>query len=146
MRAVLQRVSKASVTVEGTVVGKIDRGWMVLLGIRRGDSRETAKWLAEKCVGLRAFSDEAGKMNLSVRDVSGSMLIVSQFTLYGDCIKGRRPSFDQAEEPGVANELYEFFCEQVAAQGVSVEKGIFRADMQVSLVNDGPVTLIVERG
>lgn len=145
MRAVLQRVSEASVTVDGKIVGAIGHGWLVLLGVKKGDNRDTAKWLAEKCVTLRAFSDAAGKMNLSVGDVHGSMLIVSQFTLYGDCIRGRRPGFDQAEEPVAANELYEFFCEQVDALGVPVAKGVFRADMKVALVNDGPVTLIVER-
>lgn len=145
MRVVVQRVSQASVEVDSKIVGQIQHGWLVLFGVAKGDTTAQAKWLAEKCVGLRAFNDEAGKMNLSVTDVGGSMLIVSQFTLYGDCIRGRRPGFDQAESPTKANELYEYFCEQVRALGVNVEKGIFQADMKVSLINDGPVTFVIER-
>ena len=145
MKVVVQRVSKASVEVAGKIVGQIEHGWLVLFGAAKGDTRQQAQWLAEKCVGLRAFNDEAGKMNLSVQDVGGSMLIVSQFTLYGDCLRGRRPGFDQAEAPAIANELYEYFCEQVRALGVKVERGVFQADMQVSLINDGPVTFVIER-
>ncbi len=145
MRVVLQRVSSASVQVNGSITGQIESGWLILLGVGKGDAKPQAKWLAEKCVGLRAFPDEAGKMNRSVLDIGGSLLVVSQFTLYGDCIKGRRPSFDSAESPEIANELYEYFCEQAASLGVRVERGVFRADMKVSLVNDGPVTFILEK-
>lgn len=145
MRALLQRVQHADVRVDGELVGKIDRGWLVLLGVRRGDTRDVARWLAEKCVHLRAFPDEQGKMNRSVSDVSGAMLIVSQFTLYGDCQRGRRPGFDAAAPPELAEPLYEAFCEAVLDLGVPVERGVFRADMQVGLTNDGPVTFLLER-
>lgn len=145
MKAVLQRVTEASVTVDDKVVGSIGVGWLILLGIAKGDDRTKAEWMAEKCIGLRAFNDEAGKMNRSVLDVNGSILVVSQFTLYGDCQKGRRPSFDLAAAPEEANQLYEYFCHQIEGLGVRIERGIFRADMKVRLLNDGPVTLILER-
>lgn len=144
MRIVLQRVLNASVSVEGQVVGKIDHGWLVLLGVEDGDSIDSVRWLAEKSVHLRAFSDDQGKMNRSVLDVGGRMLIVSQFTLAGDCRKGRRPGFDRAAAPAQARVLYEAFCEQVATLGVPVERGVFQADMKVALVNDGPVTFVID--
>ena len=144
MRAVVQRVTSAKVEVDGTVVGEVGSGLMVLLGVGKEDSAAGAEFLADKIVGLRIFSDEAGKMNLSLLDTGGAMLAVSQFTLYGDCRKGRRPGFDAAAPAEVARGLYEHFVKAVRARGVRVETGVFQADMQVSLVNDGPVTLIVE--
>ncbi len=145
MKAVLQRVLSSRVEVAGQIVGQIDHGWLVLLGIGIGDTQDIAQYVADRCVHLRGFSDDQGKMNLSVQDVRGSMLIVSQFTLYADCNRGRRPSFDSAASPAIANELYEIFCECVRGTGVPVAKGIFQADMQVILTNDGPVTLIIEK-
>lgn len=145
MRALLQRVSEARVQVDDRVVGQIGNGWLILLGIRKGDTIEAAKWLAEKCIHLRGFADDQGKMNRSVLDVQGQLLIVSQFTLYGDCQRGRRPGFDDAAPPDQAKELYLSFCEHARSLGVPVEQGIFQADMQVSLINDGPVTFLVER-
>ncbi len=144
MRAVLQRVARASVRVDGQVVGEIGVGWLVLLGVARGDSDEDADRLAEKVVGLRAFEDDSGKMNRDVVEVGGSVLAVSQFTLLGDCRKGRRPSFVEAAAPEEANRLYERFSARVAEAGISVAKGIFRAQMDVELVNDGPVTLLLD--
>ena len=145
MKAVLQRVLSSRVEVAGQVVGQIDHGWLVLLGIGVGDTREVAKYVADRCVNLRGFSDDQGKMNLSVQEVRGAMLVVSQFTLYADCNRGRRPSFDSAAPPSVANALYEYFCECVRVDGVPVSQGVFQADMQVILINDGPVTLIIEK-
>lgn len=144
MRVVLQRVREASVKVDGQFVGRIGKGWLILFGVHKGDSIEGVEWLVEKCVNLRAFADDAGKMNLSVLDVGGEILVVSQFTLAGDCRKGRRPGFDQAAAPQDANGLYEAFCERLAASGLPVERGVFQADMQVSLVNDGPVTFVID--
>ena len=144
MRVVLQRVREASVKVDGQFVGRIGKGWLILFGVHKGDSIEGVEWLVEKCVNLRAFADDAGKMNLSVLDVGGEMLVVSQFTLAGDCRKGRRPGFDQAAAPQDANGLYEAFCERLAASGLPVERGVFQAEMQVSLVNDGPVTFVID--
>lgn len=144
MRAVLQRVSRASVEVDGSLVGRIDVGWLVLLGVGKGDTEADADWLAEKIAGLRAFEDELGKMNRSVGEVGGSVLVVSQFTLFGDCRKGRRPSFDAAAEPGEAERLYQVLCERIASLGLPVATGTFRAMMNVSLVNDGPVTLLLD--
>ncbi len=129
----------------GEIVGQIDHGWLVLLGIAIGDTREVAQYIADRCVKLRGFSDEQGKMNLSVQDVRGSMLIVSQFTLVADCGRGRRPGFDSAAPPALANELYEFFCECVRGADVPTAQGVFQADMQVALTNDGPVTFILEK-
>ena len=145
MRAILQRVKEASVTVDGLCVGKIGSGWLVLLGIAKTDSTKTVDWMADKCVGLRAFEDSTGKMNLSVQDIQGEILVVSQFTLYGDCNKGRRPSFESAAPPDVAEPLYIAFCEAIEKTGITVARGRFRADMKVQLLNDGPVTLILER-
>jgi D-tyrosyl-tRNA(Tyr) deacylase len=144
MRAVLQRVSRARVVVDGSVVGEIGRGLLVLLGIATGDTPEQARWLADKVVGLRLFSDADGKMNLALADVGGAMLVVSQFTLHGDCRKGRRPSFIEAAAPDVAIPLYEAFINEVRAQGIPTATGRFGAMMQVELINDGPVTLIVD--
>jgi len=144
MRAVLQRVSRASVEVEGACVGKIGVGWMVLLGVAKGDQTEDADRLAEKLVHLRAFEDDQGKMNLSVSDVKGGVLVVSQFTLLGDCRTGRRPSFIEAAEPGEAERLYRHFADRVRASGLEVATGVFRAMMKVELVNNGPVTLLLD--
>lgn len=144
MRAVLQRVIEASVKVNGNVTGAIDTGLLVLLGIERDDTERDTDYLVHKISGLRIFSDDAGKMNRSVLDVGGSLLVVSQFTLYGDCRKGMRPSFDNAARPELARKLYDHFISGLRARGLRVETGIFQASMQVSLINDGPVTLICE--
>ena len=144
MIAVVQRVSRASVTVEGRATGQIGRGLLVLLGVKRGDTDHEADFLAGKIGGLRIFADEAGKMNLAASDVGGAMLVVSQFTLCGDCRKGRRPSFVNAAAPPEATRLYSYFCGRLRQQGCRVETGVFGAMMDVELVNDGPVTLIVE--
>jgi D-tyrosyl-tRNA(Tyr) deacylase len=144
MRAVLQRVSRARVVVGDEVVGQIGRGLLVLLGVAHADSADDARWLADKVVGMRVFEDAAGKMNLSLPDVGGAVLVVSQFTLYGDCRKGRRPSFVDAAPPEIAVPLYEAFVNGIRAQGIATATGRFGAMMQVELVNDGPVTLIVD--
>ncbi|MDU0459463.1 MAG: D-aminoacyl-tRNA deacylase [Geobacteraceae bacterium] len=145
MKAVIQRVKSASVTVEEKVAGRIGQGIMVLLGIEKGDSEAQADWLAEKIAGLRIFSDQQGKMNLSVLDIGGALLVVSQFTLAGNCTKGKRPSFDTAAPPEEGQRLYEYFVGAARRLGLPVETGIFQADMQVELVNDGPVTFVLER-
>jgi D-tyrosyl-tRNA(Tyr) deacylase len=144
MRAVVQRVSRARVAIAGETVGEIGTGLMVLLGVTHDDTPEQARWLAEKIVSLRLFNDAAGKMNQGLEDVGGGVLIVSQFTLYGDCRKGRRPSFLDAAGPDIAVPLYEEFIIAIKARGVPVATGRFGADMQVELVNDGPVTLILD--
>jgi D-tyrosyl-tRNA(Tyr) deacylase len=144
MRAVVQRVSRARVVVREEVVGEIGRGLLVLLGVAAGDTPEQARWLADKVVGLRIFADAEDKMNLGVAEVKGAVLVVSQFTLYGDCRKGRRPSFVEAAPPELAVPLYDTFVEAIRALGVPTATGRFGAMMQVELVNDGPVTLIVE--
>ena len=144
MRALVQRVSKASVRIEGNIVGEIGRGLLVLLGVTHDDTTDRAHWLADKIAGLRIFSDADGKMNLDVTEAGGGILIVSQFTLYGDCRKGRRPSFIDAAPPTIAIPLYEAFVHAVKAQGVPVATGQFGADMQVELINDGPVTLVID--
>ncbi len=144
MRAVLQRVTRASVVVDGAEVGRITTGWLVLLGVARTDFDADADWLADKVANLRAFEDDAGKMNRSALDVRGEVLVISQFTLLGDCRIGRRPSFIEAAEPAEANRLYRRFHERVAAAGLTVATGVFRAQMQVELVNDGPVTLLLD--
>jgi D-tyrosyl-tRNA(Tyr) deacylase len=144
MRAVVQRVSKARVVVGEEVTGEISRGLLVLLGVAVNDTDQQARWLADKVVGLRVFADSEDKMNCSVADVQGSVLVVSQFTLYGDCRKGRRPSFIEAAQPPVAIPRYEAFCDAVRVQGVTVATGRFGAMMQVELINDGPVTLILD--
>jgi len=144
VRAVIQRVSSASVNVESTVVGQIGRGLLVLLGVSKDDSEAAADYLVEKTIGLRIFEDNAGKMNLSVQDINGEVLVVSQFTLYGDVRRGKRPSFDAAARPEHANKLYEYFVGKIRAAGVKCETGKFQAMMGVSLVNDGPVTILLD--
>ena len=144
MKAVIQRVTSASVTVEGRIVGRIGQGITILLGVEKGDNEAGADWLAEKIAALRIFGDDEGKMNFSVRDVEGALLVVSQFTLAGNCAKGRRPSFDTAAPADEGKKLYEYFVGAVRRLGLPVETGIFQADMQVALVNDGPVTFILE--
>lgn len=144
MRAIVQRVSQARVVIGGEVAGEIGRGLLVLLGVTHADTIEQARWLAEKVVGLRIFADAEDKMNLGVADVRGGVLIVSQFTLHGDCSKGKRPSFIDAARPETAMPLYEEFINAVKAQGVPVQTGRFGATMQVELTNDGPVTLIID--
>lgn len=144
MRAVVQRVRESAVTVDGESVGEIGRGLIVLLSEAEDDAEKDAKFMADKIVNLRIFEDDAGKMNLSLLQTGGQMLVVSQFTLLGDCRKGRRPSFVKAAGPEKANSLYEYFVERVRGKGVGVQTGRFRAMMDVSLVNEGPVTLIVE--
>lgn len=141
MRALIQRVSRASVTIDGTIRGQIQRGFLVLLGITEGDTLEDAIYLADKTTKMRIFSDENDKMNLLLADVGGELLIVSQFTLYGDCKKGNRPSFTKAARPDVAIPLYESFIARCRENKIPVETGEFGADMQIELVNDGPVTL-----
>lgn len=144
MRAVIQRVSRAQVTVSGELTGKIGCGLLVLVGVASADTEADARYLAEKIAGLRIFEDANGKMNLSVSDVGGAVLAVSQFTLYGDVRKGKRPSFDGAAPPQKARELYELFVEGIRASGLACETGRFQADMQVELVNDGPVTILLD--
>jgi D-aminoacyl-tRNA deacylase len=144
MRAVVQRVSQAKVTVDGEITGKIGRGLLVLLGVGAGDTRADADYLAEKTIGLRIFEDAGGKMNLSVAEVGGALLVVSQFTLYGDARRGKRPSFDAAAPPQQARELYEYFVERVRAAGLRCETGRFQQMMQVELVNEGPVTILLD--
>jgi len=141
MRMVVQRVKEARVESDGQVSGSINGGLLVFLGVAKTECTADADYLADKLLGLRIFSDEAGKMNRSVLDVNGGLLIVSNFTLYGDCRKGKRPSFDLAAPPELANELYDYFVRRLRTAPVSVQTGIFRASMLVSLVNDGPVTL-----
>jgi len=144
MRAVLQRVSRASVHVEDDCVGEIGPGWLVLLGVAQGDTEDDSERLANKVVNLRAFEDDKGKMNRSVLDTQGAVLVVSQFTLLGDCRAGRRPSFIEAAEPSEADRLYQDFAARVASAGLQVETGRFRATMRVELVNNGPVTLLLD--
>lgn len=144
MRAVVQRVQRASVSVDGQVVGRIGQGMLVLLAAGEGDGPERVRWMASKLVGLRIFADEAGNMNLSLTQVAGEMLVVSQFTLYGDCRKGKRPSYSAAAPPEQAGALYRSFIDEVRSQGFPVQEGVFGAMMDVELVNDGPVTLIVD--
>lgn len=144
MRVVLQRVSSASVRVEGAVTGEIGAGFLLLVGIGHEDSEADLAWMADKVAGLRVFEDAEGKMNLSLEDTGGAILSVSQFTLYGDCRKGRRPNFMAAARPEKASELYDRFNELLRGKGIRVETGVFGAMMEVSLVNDGPVTLILD--
>lgn len=145
MRALLQRVSSASVSVNGRIIGQIERGLVILLGVTHGDSVVEADWLANKIAGLRLFEDDAGKMNLGLADVNGSVLVVSQFTLYGDARKGKRPSFTAAARPEQAEPLVDYFCDQLRQAGLIVATGQFGAMMQVAIHNDGPVTLMLEK-
>ncbi len=144
MRAVVQRVKSCSVSSEGTLCGRIGPGLCVLLGVKDGDGPEDVQWLADKVADLRIFEDEDGKMNRSLLDLGGQMLVVSQFTLYGDCRKGRRPSFVKAAPPDEADKLYEGFVTRLRGKGIQVETGVFRTHMVVAIENDGPVTLIVD--
>ena len=144
MKFVIQRVNHASVKVDGNVVGKIDKGYMVLIGISENDTKEIADKMIKKMIGLRIFEDENGKTNISLKDVSGELLLISQFTLYADCKKGNRPSFISAGKPDMANEMYEYIIEQCKKEISVVEKGIFGADMKVSLENDGPFTIVLD--
>jgi D-tyrosyl-tRNA(Tyr) deacylase len=144
MRAVVQRVSRASVTVDGQVVGRIAAGQLVLLGVAQNDTQADVEYLAEKLVNLRIFEDDEGKMNRSLAETGGQMLVVSQFTLLGDCRKGRRPSFIDAAPPELGEQLYEALVAAVEARGVKVATGVFRAQMNVELVNDGPVTILLD--
>ncbi len=145
MKLVVQRVKNAQVEVEEKTVGKIDKGFLVFVGITHDDTKETADYLVKKLCNLRVFEDQNGKMNLSIKEINGKLLIISQFTLYADCSQGNRPSFINAAKPEKANELYEYFCEQCKQTGISVQTGIFGADMKVELLNDGPVTIILEK-
>ena len=145
MKLVIQRVAKAQVEVDKKIVGKINKGYLVLFGVKEGDTIDQADALAEKLCQLRIFEDENEKMNLSINDVEGELLIVSQFTLYANCENGNRPSFVEAMEPKKANEMYEYFIERCKEKVKKVERGIFGADMKVTLLNDGPVTIILEK-
>lgn len=145
MRLVIQRVKNSKVEVEGKTVGSIDGGFLVLIGITHTDTKEAADYLVKKLCNLRVFEDENGKMNLSIKDVNGKLLIISQFTLYADCSNGNRPSFTDSAKPEVANDLYEYFCDKCKENEIEVQKGIFGAEMKVSLLNDGPVTIILEK-
>lgn len=144
MKAVVQRVTGSRVTVDNRLIGSIGRGLLVLLGVAHGDTEKDADYLCDKIIHLRIFEDDAGKMNRSLKDIDGEILVVSQFTLLGDCRKGRRPSFIDAANPETANQLYEYFVNRIRQNGIRTQTGEFRAMMAVSLVNDGPVTLIVE--
>lgn len=145
MKALIQRVKRASVTIDGELYSKIGKGLLILLGVEKGDETENSKKLAQKVAGLRVFEDEHDKMNLSIKDVDGEILVVSQFTLCGDCKKGTRPSFDKAAPPDIANSLYEDFVKNLRNDGFKVETGKFRAMMDIELINDGPVTFMVEK-
>ena len=144
MKVVWQRVKEASVTVNNEVVASIGQGCLVLVGVEKGDTEKDIQFVADKCVNLRVFSDDNNRLNLSLVDIKGEILVVSQFTLCGDCRKGRRPSFTDAAPPDMGRQYYERLCHVIESKGVSVKRGVFQADMQVSLVNDGPVTLIIE--
>ena len=144
MRVVVQRVAQASVEVEGQVVGQVGPGMLALVGFRAGDDEAALAWMARKLLGLRIFEDAAEKMNLALTDSAGELLLVPQFTLYGDCRKGRRPSFDGALEPAAASRLFDRFCDLCAAPGAPPQRGVFGAHMRVALLNDGPVTLILD--
>ena len=145
MKLVVQRVKEAKVEVDEKMVGKINKGFLVLIGITHEDEKEQADYLVKKLCNLRVFEDKNGKMNLSLKDVKGELLIVSQFTLYADCSNGNRPSFTNVARPEKANELYEYFCKECEKNDIKVEKGIFGADMKIRLINDGPVTIIIEK-
>ena len=144
MRAVVQRVKHARVTVQGETVGQIDKGLLIFLGVEKDDNDSDLNYIADKAAGLSIFEDEYGKMILSVQDVDGSILVVSQFTLHGDCRKGRRPSFIRAAEPDAAKRYYDLFIEKIGGMGIPVAQGVFQAMMEVSLINDGPVTILLD--
>ncbi|MGL4522696.1 MAG: D-aminoacyl-tRNA deacylase [Bacilli bacterium] len=144
MKVVLQRSKQASVTIEGDVVGSIERGLVLLVGITHDDTEKEVKWMADKIAGLRIFEDAEGRMNVSVSDVGGAILSISQFTLFADCKKGKRPSFTAAARPELAEGLYNQFNEEVRKHGLDVQTGVFGADMQVQLINDGPVTIVLD--
>ncbi len=146
MRAVIQRVREGRVLIDSRIVGAIKKGIVILLGVKTGDTESDAKWLADKCVHLRIFENDKGKFHHSLLDVGGELLVVSQFTLYGDCRKGRRPSFTEAADPSIAEALYQCFVNFLKQYGLKVETGIFAARMEVKIVNDGPVTLIIDSG
>ena len=146
MRAVVQRVSEASVSVDGEIVSRIGKGLLILLGVGADDTESDAEYLADKIANLRIFEDEKGKMNLSVLDVGGEAMVVSQFTLYGDCRKGRRPSFTQAAKPDKAQVLYSYFILRLREEGVPTREGVFQAHMKVNLTNEGPVTILLDSG
>ena len=145
MKIVLQRVQKSSVTIDGKVNGEVQQGYMALVGFCNGDNQAIVDKMIDKMIGLRVFEDDQGKMNLSLQDIQGSILSISQFTLYADCTQGNRPGFTNAAQPEYANELYEYFCNKCTENEINVQKGIFGADMKVSLLNDGPVTIILEK-
>ena len=144
MRIVVQRVQRASVTIDNELYSEIKKGYLVLFGAEKGDVISQADWLSNKVSVLRCFPDEQGKMNLSIKDIQGEMLIVSQFTLCGDIRKGTRPSFDKAMKPDEANKMYEYFIQKVKEQGIPVKTGVFGADMKIDLLNDGPVTFVID--
>lgn len=145
MKIVIQRVKRAQVSVDNEIIGKINNGFLVLIGIAQGDKKENADYLVKKLINLRVFSDEQGKMNLSIKDINGELLLISQFTLYAECKKsGNRPSFSNSARPEIAEPLYEYFVSECKKYDINVETGEFGADMQVELVNDGPVTIIIE--
>ena len=144
MKLVIQRVKNAQVEVDSKIVGKIEKGFLVLLGVTHGDTKEQADYLVKKLCNLRVFKDQNDKMNLALKDIGGELLIVSQFTLYADCTSGNRPSFTNAAKPEYANELYNYFCDKCAANNIKVEKGTFGADMKVELLNNGPVTICMD--
>lgn len=145
MRLLIQRVKSASVTVESKIIGKINKGFLVLLGVTHNDTKEEVDYLVKKLCNLRVFEDENGKMNLSIKNIDGELLIVSQFTLYADTSSGNRPSFINAAKPNKANEVYEYFIKRCKEENIKTETGIFGADMQVELLNDGPVTILLEK-
>ncbi|AUR50853.1 D-aminoacyl-tRNA deacylase [Aquella oligotrophica] len=145
MKAVIQRVKLSSVSVAGEIVGKINQGLLILLGITHDDTRNQCDWLANKIINMRIFSDSDDKLNLSVKDIAGGILVISQFTLYAEAEKGNRPSFTNAARPEIAKPLYEYFIDKLRANDISVESGIFGADMQVELINDGPITIMLEK-
>lgn len=144
MRAVVQRVSQANVKVDGKIVGEINKGLLVFLGVGKEDDEKDLDYMIDKILGLRIFEDENGKLNLSLMDIQGELLVISQFTLYGNVKKGKRPSFTDAADPDIANKYYELFIEKAREKGVKTEHGIFGADMKVSLINDGPVTILID--